>query len=264
VSLTYAQNSNFTKGIVVFHDADTIKLYEAKKAELLVTAVEWGDELFMRDSDNELSPYVLKNGLEDGLYKCYYEYNFKNLAFQGVIKNGKIHGLTRYFTKSGKIKSEVEYFEGLRHGVNKSYLYANKHNKRVFVSYWDTDTLVRVDFAKCQNKLPIFRFEYGDEVYMVKKRKKWRLKNGLSNGIYIGYNDSTYTTEMLKSTSINGSLNYLEIINNEEGQIFSEYLNGRLFGFVFEKWSDKKEGANFVNLFLYDNGVQIQVLQLQW
>jgi hypothetical protein len=29
---------------------------------------------------------------------------------QGVIKNGKIHGLTRYFTKSGKIKSEVEYF----------------------------------------------------------------------------------------------------------------------------------------------------------
>ena len=75
----------------------------------------------------EQAKFILDNGHETGYVKnYYYKFNgYKEMVFQwlplgleaeGYLKDGRAHGLWKYYEKDGKLKREVIYQEGIRIG----------------------------------------------------------------------------------------------------------------------------------------------------
>jgi len=77
--------------------------------------------------------FELKDGLQDGTYKAYFDKDDKNLAFEGEIKSQMKVGTWKWYYESGNKKREASYSGGIIDG-EETYYYDNGQ-KCVSMSY---------------------------------------------------------------------------------------------------------------------------------
>lgn len=102
---------SFKTTLIAQHDPDAMFNDELEKFE---SAAE---ELFTNEFDSLLfKPDLNTELLKDGPYKIKYE-DSSTIKYEGRIKDGLFDGLWRSYYENGKIKSAVNYKEGIAEGV---------------------------------------------------------------------------------------------------------------------------------------------------
>lgn len=94
----------------------------------------------------ELSPnkktYQLKNYLPDGRWVVFYDKKMKDTAMVASIVKHKINCTLYTWNRERNIKSEIEYKDGRKNGLYKSY-YCVKGEIYENIEYYEDDILIQ-------------------------------------------------------------------------------------------------------------------------
>lgn len=136
-------------GIIIFfiqfsHSQNSLYCEGTKNRYYLVI---YGTKKYMELSNNKRT-YQLKDCLPNGRWTVFYDNEMKDTAIVASVINGKVNCILYSWNREKTIKNEIEYKDGKKNGLYKSYFY---ENDTIYenISYYENDILtqtIKIEF----------------------------------------------------------------------------------------------------------------------
>lgn len=252
-----------TKEIIYHYNSTQVKsisIYEGyRRTEMRVWSYN-GKPIFQninnkKDSLITSGKYVLvirngyesvhyKNGVKDGLWRKYYNYNTKHLWEEKTYKNGKLEGKRQKWYKNDTLAFSVNYINGKKEGIQKQwyangkkwtlYNFVNGKEDGVYKRWYKNGTLSKTGKYIAGKPTGIHNYYYDDG-------KKWRIYTykDTTDGLYCLYESWWGTGKKYEEyETLNGKKHgYYKKWWNTNGNIrlYVDYTNGRKNG-KYKNW----------------------------